>query len=69
VWNDERFYRRRAAEELAAAERSVTQAARLRHIQLAEVFLGRLERSDECPSLQRPEEHAMTEGLRMQHAF
>jgi len=39
---DERFYRRRAAEELAAANRAVTQAARERRVQLAQTFLQRL---------------------------
>jgi hypothetical protein len=40
--SDERFYRRRAAEELAAASRAVTDAARDRRVQLAQVFLDRL---------------------------
>jgi hypothetical protein len=44
--SDERFYRRRAAEELAAASRAVTDAARDRRIQLAHVFLGRLKDAD-----------------------
>ena len=39
---DARFYRRRAYEELAAAERAVTPAARDRRIQLARAFLTRL---------------------------
>jgi hypothetical protein len=39
---DERFYRRRAAEELAAAARAVTEAARDRRVQLAQTFLSRL---------------------------
>ena len=39
---DERFYRRRAAEELAAANRAVTAAARERRVQLAQTFLQRL---------------------------
>jgi hypothetical protein len=39
---DERFYRRRAAEELAAANRAVTDAARDRRVQLAKIFLARL---------------------------
>jgi hypothetical protein len=39
---DARFYRRRAYEELAAAERAVTPAARDRRIQLARAFLSRL---------------------------
>ena len=39
---DARFYRRRAAEELAAAQRAVTPAARDRRVQLAKSFLSRL---------------------------
>lgn len=37
-----RFYRRRANEEMAAADRAVTEAARERRIQLAGIFLERL---------------------------
>ena len=37
-----RFFRRRANEELAAADRAVTPAARARRIQLAGAFLQRL---------------------------
>ena len=40
--SDARFYRRRANEELAAAGRAVTEAARERRIQLAGAFLQRL---------------------------
>ena len=43
---DERFYRRRAAEELAAANRAVTEAARERRVQLAQSFLQRLSASE-----------------------
>jgi hypothetical protein len=42
VESDARFYRRRANEELAAASRAVTDAARERRIKMAEVFLDRL---------------------------
>jgi len=41
-----RFYRRRATEELAAAQRAVTPAARDRRIQLAQMFLRRLDREE-----------------------
>lgn len=41
--SDARFYRRRATEELAAASRAVTPAARDRRMQLAQQFLSRLE--------------------------
>ena len=37
-----RFYRRRANEEMAAADRAVTAAARERRILLAGIFLERL---------------------------
>jgi hypothetical protein len=37
-----RYYRRRANEELAAADRAVTAAARERRMQLAGLFLDRL---------------------------
>ena len=40
--SDVRFFRRRPNEELAAASRSVTEAARARRLILAEAFLGRL---------------------------
>ncbi len=37
-----RYYRRRASEELAAANRAITTAARDRRMQLADLFLQRL---------------------------
>lgn len=40
--SDVRFYRRRANEEIAAANRAVTAAARERRMALAGVFLERL---------------------------
>ena len=40
--SDVRFYRRRANEEIAAANRAVTAAARERRMQLADCFLQRL---------------------------
>jgi len=39
---DERYFRRRASEELAAARRAVTDAARERRLMLAGKFLERL---------------------------
>jgi hypothetical protein len=48
VESDARFYRRRATEELAAANRAVTQAARERRMQLAQLFLDKLEGSDDA---------------------
>lgn len=44
--SDARFYRRRANEELAAAQRSITHAARERRMQLAGIFLERLKASE-----------------------
>lgn len=46
--SDERFYRRRATEELAAANRAVTEAARERRMQLARSFLDRLDGAEEA---------------------
>lgn len=40
--SDVRFYRRRANEEMAAASRAITDAARERRLQLAGIFLDRL---------------------------
>lgn len=51
--SDARFFRRRANEELAAASRAVTDAARQRRMILAEIFLDRLkavETEDETPA-------------------
>ena len=47
--SDIRFYRRRASEELAAANRAVTASARDRRLQLAGVFLQRLHSLEELP--------------------
>jgi hypothetical protein len=49
VESDIRFYRRRASEELAAASRAVTEAARERRMMLAGLFLDRLK------GLERPD--------------
>ena len=51
VESDARFYRRRATEELAAANRAVTEAARERRMQLAQMFLDRL---DSCIKIYGP---------------
>lgn len=45
--SDARYYRRRACEELAAADRAVTSAARDRRLQLVGLYLGRLRELDE----------------------
>lgn len=43
---DSRYFRRRATEELAAAERAVTPEARERRMQLADIFLERLKTAE-----------------------
>ena len=45
--SDARYYRRRAVEELAAADRSVTPAARERRLQLVDLYLVKLRALDE----------------------
>ena len=42
VESDIRFYRRRAYEEMAAANRSVTNAARERRLRLVDIYVGHL---------------------------
>jgi hypothetical protein len=44
--SDIRFFRRRASEELAAANRAVTESARERRMILAGIFLERLKALD-----------------------
>ncbi len=44
-----RYYRRRACEEMGAATRAVTEAARTRRLQLVDLYLQRLE-ALEAPS-------------------
>lgn len=44
--SDARFFRRRAREELAAAKRAVTPAARDRRMHLANIFFQRLEAAE-----------------------
>jgi hypothetical protein len=50
VESDVRFYRRRASEEMAAASRAVTEAARERRMMMAGVFLERLKTLGATPS-------------------
>ena len=45
--SDARYYRRRACEELSAADRAVTLAARDRRLQLVGLYLGKLRELDE----------------------
>jgi hypothetical protein len=40
--SDIRYYRRRACEEMAAASRAVTEAARDRRLQLVDLYVGHL---------------------------
>lgn len=46
VESDIRYYRRRAYEEMAAANRAVTEAARQRRLQLVETYVDRLKSLD-----------------------
>ena len=46
VESNDRFYRRRANEEIKAASRAVTEAARERRMRLAGIFLERLKDSE-----------------------
>ena len=43
---NERYFRRRASEELAAARRAVTDAARERRLMLADSFMERLKAAE-----------------------
>lgn len=52
---DARYFRRRATEELAAASRAVTPAARERRMQLAGIFLERLKAAEASDALFRYE--------------
>jgi Holliday junction resolvase-like predicted endonuclease len=46
VESNDRFYRRRANEEMKAASRAVTEEARERRMRLADLFLERLKASE-----------------------
>jgi len=46
VESDIRYYRRRACEEMAAATRAVTEAARDRRLQLVDLYVERLKALD-----------------------
>ena len=46
--SDVRFFRRRANEEIAAAQRAVTDAAKARRLVLADAFLQRLKAVEAC---------------------
>lgn len=48
--SDARFYKRRANEEMAAADRAVTEAARERRMILAGIFLDRLKSAESNPA-------------------
>ena len=56
VESDIRYYRRRAYEEMAAANRAVTAEARQRRLQLVDVYVGHLKALD-APSPFDPDEH------------
>ena len=67
--SDIRFYRRRANEELAAADRAVTEAARARRIQLAGAFLQRLKAVEAEALLSEREMQALTGVVEERRAF
>jgi len=46
VESDIRYYRRRAHEEMAAANRAVTDAARQRRLKLVDLYVGHLKELD-----------------------
>jgi hypothetical protein len=68
VESDVRFYRRRASEELAAAGRAVTEAARERRMVLAGIFLERL-KSVEAACLEAERSLAAPDGALGGSAF
>ena len=49
--SNDRFFRRRANEEMNAASRAVTEAARQRRMRLAGIFLERLKVSQQAGSV------------------
>ena len=58
--SDARFYRRRACEEMSAASRAVTDAARERRLQLVDLYLQRLEAMREPSPF---EDHDLSKAL------
>lgn len=62
--SNSRFFRRRANEELAAADRAVTPAARARRMQLAGAFLQRLKAIEAEALLSEREMQALTDVAR-----
>ncbi|MGH6705526.1 MAG: hypothetical protein ACREB1_01820 [Sphingomicrobium sp.] len=75
VESDIRYYRRRACEEMAAATRAVTPAARDRRLQLVDIYLVHLkaldapspfEESEVAPGNQRRSAFAWPDRVRIQ---
>lgn len=62
VESDVRYYRRRACEEMGAARRAVTEAARERRMQLVDLYLQRLAELKE-PSPFDDQDFAKASGL------
>ena len=62
VESDVRYYRRRACEEMGAARRAVTEAARERRMQLVDLYLQRLAELKE-PSPFDEQDFAKASGL------
>ena len=57
--SDVRFYRRRANDEIAAASRAVTEAARERRMRLAGVFLDRLKDLESRSAFDWADQHSV----------
>lgn len=52
--SDLRFFTRRAAAEMLAAKRSITQEARLRYLELAERYRALVRQSENAPARRAP---------------
>ena len=64
--SNDRFFRRRASEEMKAASRAVTEAARERRMRLANIFLERLKDAEQrevvrASIIAAPKEHSAFE--------
>ena len=62
--SDVRYYRRRAVEEMAAASRAVTDAARERRIQLVSLYIERLRQLNEPSPLTERDATALGPAFR-----
>lgn len=62
--SDARYYRRRACEEMAAAGRAVTAAARERRLQLVSLYVDRLRQLNEPSPLSEEDMAQIAAALR-----